>query len=515
MKHNAIIYLMVMLLAACSASDDGNSVSFIEDPVAVSFSTDMSSSTTATTRATTGNINNLDALKKVPEGFGVFAYLTDATQFNTTDFKDKDNSTTKSFSNFFMFNQQVTWGNQCAEKDENGVIKKDAFGNELWHKDWVYSPLKYWPNYSNNDNTTPGPRYISFFAYAPHVTAEAGASSGIVNYTRADDRTPHIIYKVGAADQQVDVLWAAAIDAKRNGNGLITVNTSGEPPVTTLEYEKVPLHFKHALSGIDIYVQRVYDEPAFTGKIPKVILYPTLYISKLELTSDAPATGKNALQKSGKLSLIDGTWEDDGTWKGSEDEPVTITYDESVINDTIRGTANNDEEYIRDIELDKWKWILDTKNTSDTSDDEWVDATAISEEDLAAEPTRWKSAYGVSEDERHLFKNALTQMLLPRKVTLIPKLTYSMVVRDDELMVNYFTDSEGHKYSRIINEIEGNSITLDLQAGKRYTLLIRIGVEHVEFILVNVVDWDFPMRYTPTVVTGFEKENIGHKLDEE
>lgn len=510
MKHNAIIYLMVMLLAACSASDDGSSALFIEDPVAVSFSTDMSNSTTATTRATTGSINNLEALKNVPEGFGVFAYLTEGTIYDT---KFPDAAAYESFSDFFMFNQQVTWGNQWAERDANGVIKKDALGNEIWHKDWVYSPLKYWPNYSNNDNTTPGPRYISFFAYAPHV-AEAGASSGIVNYTHNHDRTPHIIYKVGAADQQVDVLWAAAKDQTRNGQGLISEVTDGEGN-TTLSYEKVPLHFEHALSAIDIYVQRVYDEPAYTGKIPKVVLYPTLYISKLDLKSTATlADGKNGLQTSGKLSLIDGTWSDPGdpAWMAGS---VTITYPEAMINDTIQGTANNDEEYIRDIELDKWKWILDTKNTSDTSDDVWVDATAITNAELTAEPTRWKSAYGVSEDERHLFKNALTQMLLPRKVTLIPKLTYSMVVRDDELMVNYFTDSEGHKYSRIVNEIEGNSITLDLQAGKRYTLLIRIGVEHVEFILVNVVDWDFPMRYTPTVVTGFEDENIGHKLDEE
>ena len=504
--------LYATLLAACSASDDGSSALFIEDPVAVSFSTDMSNSTTATTRATTGSINNLEALKNVPEGFGVFAYLTDNTPFNTANFKNKDNETTRLFSNFFMFNQQVTWGNQWAERDANGVIKTDALGNEIWHKDWVYSPLKYWPNYSNNDNTTPddnttpGPRYISFFAYAPHVTA-ADASSGIVNYTRDGDRTPHIIYKVGAADQQVDVLWAAAKDQTRNGQGLISEVTDGEGN-TTLSYEKVPLHFEHALSAIDIYVQRVYDEPAFTGKIPKVVLYPTLYISKLELTSAAPASGKNALQTSGKLSLIDGMWDDDGTWV---DTDVTLTYDESVINDTIRGTANSDEEYIRDKELDKWKWILDTK------DDVWVDATTITDAELTlpANKNRWKSAYGVSEDERHLFKNGMTQMLLPRKVTLIPKLTYSMVVRDNELMVNYFTDSEGHKYSRIVNEIEGNSITLDLQAGKRYTLLIRIGVEHVEFILVNVVDWDFPMRYTPTVVTDFEEENIGHKLDEE
>ena len=477
MKHKAIIYLMVMLLAdGCSKEDPAAAPQGAQlNPAAVSFATEVS---TSSTRATTGMINNLDALKNVGEGFGVFAYLTDAANWET---KFPNASDFTSFSNFFMQNQQVTWNNQWKEEE------LDANGLEVWHKDWVYSPLKYWPNYTNNADTsdgndTPGPRYISFFAYAPWVDVATSPTEGVVNYTRSDDRTPHIIYKIGTADQQVDLLWAKAVDAKRNGNGLITVNTAGDPAVTTLEYQKVPLNFQHALSAIDIYVQRVYDEPAYTGKIPNVVLYPTLYISKLELTSDAPATGKNALQKSGKLSLIDGTWEDDGTWKGSEDGPVTITYDESVINDTIRGTANTSDEFIRDVELDKWK-----------------------------------DAYGVSEVERNLIKNSMTQVLIPRKVTLIPTLTYSMVVRDDALRVNYLTDSEGHKYTRIINEVKGNSVTLDLVAGKRYTLLIRIGVEHISFELLSVVDWDFPMRFDSNVVTGFQGENesIGKVVNEE
>ena len=90
-----------------------------------------------------------------------------------------------------------------------------------------------------------------------------------------------------------------------------------------------------------------------------------------------------------------------------------------------------------------------------------------------------------------------------------------MVVRDDALRVNYLTDSEGHKYSRIINEVEGNSVTLDLVAGKRYTLLIRVGTEHISFELLSVVDWDFPMRFNPGVVTDFEDESIGKVVNEE
>lgn len=495
------MYACVGILVAACASDDGagdTAMTPVAKEVPVSFSTIVGEQTqqqSATTRATTGLIKDLNALQATPEGFGVFAYPTE-NQLFAAKFADKEVATFSSVSNFFMQNQQVTWGNSYQENDE-------------WQKDWVYSPLKYWPNSTNNAEN----RNISFFAYAPwvDVSAEPAPTSGVINYVRSEDRTPHVIYRIGAADQQVDLLWANCIDATRNGNGLITDDTS---PLT---YQKVPLEFKHALSAIDIYVQRVYDEPAYTGKIPAAVLYPTLYVSKLELKSKAPATGKNALQESGKLSLIDGTWEDDGTWVGGEDvsaADVKITYDESMINDTIRGTTNTKEEYIRDIELDKWKWIFDTKGTDDTSDDEWVDATTISEAAYTANPDRWKSAFGVSEDERNLIKNTMTQVLIPRKVTLIPTLTYSMVVRDDALQLNYLTDTEGHRYNRILNEVEGNSVTLDLVAGKRYTLLIRIGVEHISFELVSVVDWDFPMRFTPRVVDKFEEESVGKIVNE-
>ncbi len=500
--------LMGALLTACSGSEDAatDPVTVPETaPMAVSFSTDI---TTPSTRATTGLINNLDALKASGDGFGVFAYLTDGSNWETT-FADKNIATFNGFSNFFMQNQQVTWGNSYQDE------------LEAWHKDWVYSPLKYWPNSTNNATS----RYISFFAYAPWADASTSPTTGVINYVRDADRTPHVIYKIGAADHQVDLLWANKIDATRNGQGLIEESTSGNPAVTTLTYQKVPLQFHHALSAIDIYVQRVYDEPAYTGKIPNAVLYPTLYISKLELASTTAADdGKNGLQLSGRFDLEDGTWSDPGAsdpgapsaWTAWTAGEVKLTYDETMLNDTLRGTTSTDPDVISDIELDKWKWVLDTHNTDDPADDEWVDATAIPESELTvpANANRWKDAYGVSEVERNLIKNTMTQVLIPRKVTLKPTLTYSMVVRDDALRVDYLTDSEGHKYTRIINEVPGNSVTLDLVAGKRYTLLIRIGVEHISFELVSVVDWDFPMRFTPDVVSDFEEDEIGHILNE-
>ncbi len=517
--HHSVVWITVgLLLTGCTAGDDGGGGSTLQttQPEAVSFSTDLGSKSS---RVTTGTINNTDALRASGDGFGVFAYLTDGKTWAEAKDVDADLS---EFKNFFMQNQQVTWGVQWV--DDKGDTNPANDENQY---DWVYYPLKYWPN--STDNATA--RNISFFAYAPWADASASPEAGVIDYVRDGDRLPHVIYKLGAPNQQVDLLWAKAVDTKRNGNGLITVdNTDPENIVHT--YQKVPLEFHHALSAIDIYVQRVYDEPAYTGKIPDAVLYPTLYISKLELTSTtAAADGKNGLQLSGRFDLEHGTWSDPGApnaWSDlgdsdPDDDEVKLIYDETMLNDTLRGTTSTDPDVISDMELDKWKWVLDTHRTwddgeskwvDDPDDDEWVDATTITASEFEADPGRWKDAYGVSEVERNLIKNTMTQVLIPRKVTLIPTLTYSMVVRDDALLVDYLTDSEGHKYTRIINEVPGNSVTLDLVAGKRYTLLIRIGVEHISFELVSVVDWDFPMRFTPDVVRGFEEDEIGHILNE-
>lgn len=93
-----------------------------------------------------------------------------------------------------------------------------------------------------------------------------------------------------------------------------------------------------------------------------------------------------------------------------------------------------------------------------------------------------------------------------------------MVTKDNDLAIGYYTDLEGNKYARIVNEVVGNSMTIDFQAGKRYKMLIRIGVEHVTFEVTNIIDWDFPLRYNPSVVADFDDpvhtEHIGHRVDE-
>ena len=474
MKHNAIIYLMVLLLAACSSRDeDALSSNFpLESDNAIGFTTNLDEDIweVQNTRATTGAISDL---KAVPEGFGVIAYLTDEqTWSEAKDAWVSSGITNKEYgtgSNFprpdFMYDQPVTW--------------YETEGR------WGYSPMKYWPNYTDNDNTTHGPRRISFFAYAPFVDGSvinAASGTGVTGMTWAEDLRPHVIYTVDEdGTNPVDLLWAKKTDATRNGEGLIYFES------TTEKWQAVPLEFKHALSCVDVYVQRVYDEPTYSGKTAgKETDTTKIFMQELKFTSTN--TASNGLFKKGRLNLEDGKWSSFADSNNSYAQvwqagTGSLTFPATAFVDSIAGTLSEVEADIRNLELEKWG-----------------DKTT-----------------GVDQDSVKLFK-AGSIMLIPQddELTITPSIKYSMVTRGDpgDLVYSPLVDAAGNHYSRILNDVTGNELKLKLVAGKRYKLVIRIGVEHVTFQVQSVVDWDFPIRLTPEP-SDLKEEKISHKLNED
>jgi hypothetical protein len=473
-------------LAACSSGEsveaETDTPAVNANELAVGFVTnDHADTWKSPTRATSGIISDL---KAAPEGFGVIAYLTETAKWAdaksaavSSGVTGKEWNTASTFPRpDFMYNQPVMWS-----EDRNR---------------WAYSPVKYWPNYTNNKltsdgNTTPAPRYVSFFAYAPFVEGTYFASTGVTGQTWEHDLRPHIIYTVDEQGEPVDLLWAEATDQTRNGQGLIEETTTGDPGegVTTLTYQKVPLEFKHALSCIDVYVQRVYDEPTYSGKTPADDDNATkLFMHQLTLT--ATNTAANGLFKSGRLNLEDGSWSgytnlnDPANpveaWQAGE---VTLSFPATAFVDHLAGTQSGEPEEIRNAELEKWG----------------------------------VSGSGVDEDEELLFK-AGSIMLIPQsaEIDITPAISYAMVTRGDpsDLVYSPLTDAAGNHYTRIVNTVQGNDIRLKLEASKRYKLVIRIGVEHVDFIVAGIEDWDFPIRLNPTA-SGATEEEIGHTLNEE
>lgn len=484
---------LLAVTSACTDEDKGAPAPVDFSDVPISFSTDVIEP--QTTRATSGTIDDLDALKALPEGFGVMGYLTDEDSWGKWGLwdswgpEDPEDAPTPDF----MYNQQVRWGALYTTTDEKGKAVNV--------EDWIYAPAKYWPNATNNAAA----RYISFFAYAPFTEilnsdGSTGQAAGITKLTNKDDKRPFLIYQLdeAAGSVQTDVLWAEpCIDATRNGNGLIYFKDSKEI------WQKVPLSFHHALAAVEVYVQRVYDEPTSSGKRPEAEQHTKLFVSRLRF--EATNSAASGLYSSGRINLKTGRWDLWDSWSPGgvfddtqEKTLKALTYSETIFNNTVRGTTSETPGAIRENELNKWA----EGGTYDSETKKWT----------------WdpKSDFGVDEEERLLFADkAITLLPSGGSITITPTLTYSMITRDDELLLSTLTDKDGHKYSRIVNTVTGNPLTLTLEAGKKYKLVIRIGVEHVEFEVVSVVDWDFPMRFNPAIGSDFKNETIDHTLNED
>lgn len=185
-----LIALAALTMTSCS--NDENMVSIPQDN-AIEFGTYVGRD--AQTRA-----HSVETLAKLAEdgGFGVYAYYTDNGDF------DPAYSTPN-----FMKNQKVT-------SADNGL-------------NWTYAPVKYWPNEVTDK--------LSFFAYAPWVSAPTVAASGdpVLTFTVPDDVTAH-----------TDLLVADASALKN----LTKQTTTGN----------VLFNFKHALSRVGFKVEAVVDE---------------------------------------------------------------------------------------------------------------------------------------------------------------------------------------------------------------------------------------------------------------
>ena len=78
-------------------------------------------------------------------------------------------------------------------------------------------------------------------------------------------------------------------------------------------------------------------------------------------------------------------------------------------------------------------------------------------------------------------------------------------------MIDAFIDIDN---SAVVKTLKANPVTITFESGKKYILLLRIGVEHISLEVLSVADWDFPLRFDPKVDANFTEDIIGHRLDE-
>ena len=255
-----------LMLTACSSENDVvQSAPQTQETAAKALDFDVYLPQAVTRAGDPAGVMTTDKLKTNGKGFGVFAFYHDNATYpvNNTTLKPD-----------FMFNEQVHW----------------ASG-------WTYSPLKYWPNETDNDSQSPAAEAaldnvdkLSFFAYAPYVNltetgtmtiatpstttpayvSDPAQTSGILSYTK-DDRLgdPLVEWKyTDDLDNNVDLLWgvAPAGMAYQSVNPSIYVNKAVGKPLTDMvkpdKDQKMKFLFQHALSRIGLSVVSAIDQIA-------------------------------------------------------------------------------------------------------------------------------------------------------------------------------------------------------------------------------------------------------------
>ena len=174
-KELFISVLAVTSLVSCTSSSNG--MEELLKGRAVGFDTYVS---------TKGVTTDLELLKT--EGFGVFAYHHVAVGQTEAGW---DGTGTPDF----MDNQKVTYSSPM----------------------WVYNPVKYWPNNSNDR--------VSFFAYGPYDAAQ----------TIITENCPKIKHSLSTSEKMVDLIGAVPV-----------YNAGGKSP----NNNTVDFHFKHLLTRV-------------------------------------------------------------------------------------------------------------------------------------------------------------------------------------------------------------------------------------------------------------------------
>ena len=453
MKKLFILAITTAALASCSESDlPGNiATSQTQDQaVPVAFSTYIGE--TATRAGATGAIGTTE-LQSSTHGFGVFAYNTGATQWETTI----GTGGTPVAPNF-MYNQKVTYNNTS--------------------RTWTYEPLKYWPNGKDAGNTsTPSnsateanKQYLSFFAYAPYAEkvkiddteysldvtsgefknednnySSRNEAFGITKFTNnTQTGAPTVTYKLAStldAASNVDLLWGLGADATATtyietdgDNKSVAVNGYNTDLTKQSTAEKVKFFFKHALAKIgDIQAMLDIDGNTETQALDDN--------SNVTIQSITISNGTNNLYSSGTLNLATGEWSD---------------YDyatEGALSATINTSTPNCNTNI----------IADAPTNNGTT---------------------WTTS-GLSKEAQSVYaeNQAPEFFLIPSSVsnqTIKVTVAYTVKTKDNNVSEGYTTTQQTITNSVSLGQIENN---------KKYSLILHIGMTSVKFE-ATVMNWD-------------------------
>lgn len=391
------------------------------------------------TRAGYAGAMDNDQLKT--NGFGVFGYYTDMNEYDQTSTPN------------FMYNQKVSGAG------------------------WTYEPVKYWPNEYGNKAQSDDVDKLSFFAYAPYVEntpstgkVEAGEDLvGITGFTRNTAAGDPYVKYVGSLEPTkcVDLCWGVASGQTwKTIQGVDQTMTDGMPwmnvqrPQKSLG-QKMKFVFKHALSQLNVQIDADVNTNEH-GAGQELNANTKVFVRSITF---------NGFAMKGALNLNN---EDAGVpnWKGYNCSNEPLLAEEYTIYDGMK----------------------DGK--------EGTGYTASNEKVTGLNPTiiqnaKWgEDAEGVTKTAKNLFKGAVNDPIyvIPTGDDMTVTIVYDIETKDANL-AGTVSDLETAGVSienKITKTITVTGSTpagaLKLEAGKKYTIQLHLGLSQVEFD-AEVSEW--------------------------
>lgn len=466
MKKVFIFAAIAALFASCSEEQLATqNVQANADDNTVNFSVYTPRATRA---GTPGDIDN-ENIKTI--GFGVFAYYTSNDTYSA-------NATPN-----FMYNQKVTFDEGKSE--------------------WVYEPVKYWPNEYGDAATSDETDRVSFFAYAPYVEflptkgtpdPKDVAAEALENYqtkniiktkTNNGKGDPIINYVVDTDPAtSVDLLWGVNADPTTYapiGKNDVTQNAEGLPfidfvkPANPLPgYDqngnRIKFNLRHALAKVKVTIDYIADAYTPDGESEVIDADETrIYVRNITM---------NGFAMEGALNL-NNTEPNIPLWK-DVDGDKDLKFGDIMFNDGRK---------------DGKEGIVNGEQKNEPNQD--LNPVIVENNDGEAGKFGTSKTPGVTNKSVLLFKGNAEKnggffYVIPRNAEESVNVTIAYDVETiDPKLAGKLSDNEtyGSSIENVISKEDIFGEGKDFEAGKQYEIHIHLGMTSVK-IDATVTDWD-------------------------